>query len=679
MAIYSFGITTQSRGRRTRGGKVMTTSAAHAVAYAQRTSLRDEWTGERKTYGNKGENDLMPGSAITILNDGSEYQGDLQALWSQFDAVENRKDSRVCRTMVGALPHELSDEQCKAIVKRFGESLAKQYNCVVSAAIHYPPKNGDKRNRHVHYVMSTREYGPNGVGAKIERLDQVSNKNIYKGKKNGEYYRMREMWADAANVELIEVNIAPIDHRSNADRGIAKAPSVHLGPVATAIKRRKNIKTRREEYAESLAKIYADGLALDPNNSTIDELKEQLNRIGNNRSEIENEIAAITKNLADIEKRETKLDERVSIDFEAFWSSIAFDKLVKPFSKREIDAESIDATDRSDKGIYLVGKALEANHRRLDAINKFRPPLTRDDLIIRLRRRYVVKPVIEYIDAQIEANNKIARLDPSKAAMLKAENNILAIKRKAPSKTEWFDVLDKRFTKELNKHKREFTEIEKRELPKWNKYIQDLNTRSGALADKLDELGGIDRYQAAAASVARAEKEARAVAGHLKHAGRLGGEYRRTAVAAAKASVSHLRDCGKTHEEIEAILDAERIADEIARQRAQGTADAIKQSVDFMDAIFGKRVATKYAGKHLIPKEVTRDGYIRHKATPQELDAHSNWAKNRNGLRNLSERNVAGGETESASTIKTADPGSVLSGHARDGQLIAPVLRRKRP
>jgi hypothetical protein len=68
------------------------------------------------------------------------------------------------------------------------------------------------------------------MGEKTRALDE---------RKSGEIVRIREMWADLANraLERADHN-ARIDHRSLADQGIDREPTVHLGVAAAAMERR---------------------------------------------------------------------------------------------------------------------------------------------------------------------------------------------------------------------------------------------------------------------------------------------------------------------------------------------------------------------------------------------------------------------------------------------------------
>jgi ATP-dependent exoDNAse (exonuclease V) alpha subunit len=149
-------------------------------------------------------------------------------LWNRVEAAENRKDSRVAREFLVALPAELDAEQRLGLVRGFSQELADRHRFVVDFAIHAP--RTDPRNFHAHLLTSTREIHSTGFGAKTaleisdqQRLERGMNPFLQ------ELLDTRARWAERANDALGAAKIAArIDHRSLAAQGIDREPALHL-------------------------------------------------------------------------------------------------------------------------------------------------------------------------------------------------------------------------------------------------------------------------------------------------------------------------------------------------------------------------------------------------------------------------------------------------------------------
>jgi ATP-dependent exoDNAse (exonuclease V) alpha subunit len=87
------------------------------------------------------------------------------------DQSTRRQSATTGRDIILALPHELSDAQRLAAVREFAAGLVDRYGVAVDFAIHAPDRHGDERNYHAHVLMTTRQIGVNGLGAKTRELD----------------------------------------------------------------------------------------------------------------------------------------------------------------------------------------------------------------------------------------------------------------------------------------------------------------------------------------------------------------------------------------------------------------------------------------------------------------------------------------------------------------------------
>lgn len=225
MAIYSFSIK-----------PLAATKVGPAIAYMTRQPVRvnDDTCLPSKTGGLVAEGISLPHGAS-----GELVIGGREGLWSAAVDAERvrkrgprqgelRRRAVAGRTVIAALPHELSDAQRVALVRTFGETMADRYRCAVDFAIHVPDRSGDQRNHHVHMAFTEREICGDGMGPKIRS---------FSGRTRGEELRrMRQAWEVACNRALEEAGrIERIDSRSLAAQGHRRPPSRHIGPAGTAL------------------------------------------------------------------------------------------------------------------------------------------------------------------------------------------------------------------------------------------------------------------------------------------------------------------------------------------------------------------------------------------------------------------------------------------------------------
>lgn len=142
MAIYHFSVKTVSRGQ----GR----SAVAAAAYRAGEKLVDRQTGELYDYERRSG---VLYSEVFLPDGGTMEREDL---WNMAEAAEKRKDARVAREIVVALPHELNQEQQWRLVREYAKELSEREGWGVDAAMHAPGRAGDQRNVHAHLLCTTR-------------------------------------------------------------------------------------------------------------------------------------------------------------------------------------------------------------------------------------------------------------------------------------------------------------------------------------------------------------------------------------------------------------------------------------------------------------------------------------------------------------------------------------------
>lgn len=159
--MYSASVKPVSRG----GGR----SATAAAAYRNAEKIIDERTGEIHDYRRRSGVDYVE----SFAPEGMTPQPAAE-LWNRAEAAEVRRNARVAREVLVALPHELNSLQRRELATSIAQGLADRYGTAGTLAVHAPDKEGDNRNHHVHILMTTRRLEPAGeLGEKTRELDDV--------------------------------------------------------------------------------------------------------------------------------------------------------------------------------------------------------------------------------------------------------------------------------------------------------------------------------------------------------------------------------------------------------------------------------------------------------------------------------------------------------------------------
>jgi len=179
-------------------------------------------------------------SSSIIAPAGCDWANDRSTLWNAAEAIEKRKDAKVGREYIIALPHEIDGPAREALAHQFARSIVERFGVAADVAIHAPGEEGDQRNHHAHILTTTRVVGPDGLGAKTRQLDTSATASK-------EVESLRELWGQQANAALERAGeAATLDHRSYERQQIERVPGVHLGPMATKMERREKKAAARE-------------------------------------------------------------------------------------------------------------------------------------------------------------------------------------------------------------------------------------------------------------------------------------------------------------------------------------------------------------------------------------------------------------------------------------------------
>lgn len=215
MAIFSVQVKSLSRGKGD--------SATAAAAY--RAGLRlDDPSGARHDYSKK----IGVLSVDMIAPDGvPAWAIDPHQLWGKVEEHETRKNARVAREVLVALPHELDPEQRRDLARNIGQLLVERYGVAAQVALHAPDRGGDNRNFHTHILITPRQVGPDGFGNSAAKvLDEF---------KAGaqELKDLRAAIGARINLALAAAGAsARVDHRRLMDRKAEAAERGDFGAVA---------------------------------------------------------------------------------------------------------------------------------------------------------------------------------------------------------------------------------------------------------------------------------------------------------------------------------------------------------------------------------------------------------------------------------------------------------------
>jgi ATP-dependent exoDNAse (exonuclease V) alpha subunit len=255
-------------------GRSNGSSAVSAAAYRAGERIRDDRSG--KTYDHSDRQDVMHKEIVlpTQFNsDDMSWARDRTSLWNLAESAESRRNARVAREYLVALPVELSANQRLGLVRGFSQELADRYRFALDVAIHEPRNfpGSDPRNFHAHLLATTREVNVEGLGAKTSlEWNDANRREIGLGPAINELLHVRERWTSVTNEALQQANVvARIDHRTLQAQGIDREPRPNI-PRAVFEMERHGYRTvvgerLRNEYQSRvdarMEKSAADGVA----------------------------------------------------------------------------------------------------------------------------------------------------------------------------------------------------------------------------------------------------------------------------------------------------------------------------------------------------------------------------------------------------------------------------------
>jgi ATP-dependent exoDNAse (exonuclease V) alpha subunit len=223
-------------------GRANGSSAASAIAYRAGERIRDERSG--RTYDHTGRQDVLHKEIVLpsrFTDDDLAWARDRATLWNAAESAETRKNARVAREYLVALPAELSPPQRLALVREFSQELSDRYGFAIDFAIHAPRDfpGSDPRNFHAHLLATTREITAQGLGAKTTlELNDTNRHKLGLKPAIHELLHVRERWATVTNAALQQADIAArVDHRTLEAQGVDREPRPQIPRAAFEMER----------------------------------------------------------------------------------------------------------------------------------------------------------------------------------------------------------------------------------------------------------------------------------------------------------------------------------------------------------------------------------------------------------------------------------------------------------
>jgi ATP-dependent exoDNAse (exonuclease V) alpha subunit len=162
-------------------------------------------------------------------------------LWNSAENAETRKNARVAREYLVALPVELSPDHRAELVRGFSRELVERYRFALDVTIHAPRDfpGSDPRNFHAHLLATTRELTTEGLGSKTSlEWNDAHRREAGLGPAIDELLHVRRRWAAATNEALQEAYIdVRIDHRTLQAQGIDREPRPQIPRAAYEMER----------------------------------------------------------------------------------------------------------------------------------------------------------------------------------------------------------------------------------------------------------------------------------------------------------------------------------------------------------------------------------------------------------------------------------------------------------
>jgi ATP-dependent exoDNAse (exonuclease V) alpha subunit len=211
MAIYHFSAKVISRANGS--------SAVAAAAYRSASRLHDERIDRHHDFSNKAG---VVHSEVMLPDGAPESLSDREKLWNAVEASEKRIDAQLAREIEFAIPRELDQAEGIRLAREFVKAEFIDRGMIADLNVHWDVGADGLAKPHAHVMLTMREIGENGFGAKVRDWNRTDLLDHW-----------REAWEQHANRRLAELDIdARIDRRSLEAQGIDLEPQHKIGAGA---------------------------------------------------------------------------------------------------------------------------------------------------------------------------------------------------------------------------------------------------------------------------------------------------------------------------------------------------------------------------------------------------------------------------------------------------------------
>lgn len=227
MAIYHFAAKVISRGTGS--------SAVAAAAYRSASRLYDERIERTHNFTSKAG---VVHSEILLPEGAPERWSDRATLWNEVEAAELRKDAQLAREVEFALPREMPQREAVELARSFVQREFVSKGMVADLNVHWDIGKDGQPKPHAHVMLTLREAGPDGFGAKVRDWNRTNALG-----------KWREAWSADINRRLKQLGIeAQVDHRTLKAQGIELEPQSKIGPAAARKDGRAEWSERAEDH-----------------------------------------------------------------------------------------------------------------------------------------------------------------------------------------------------------------------------------------------------------------------------------------------------------------------------------------------------------------------------------------------------------------------------------------------
>lgn len=339
---------------RAKGGSYTATAS-----YITGLKLRDDRLGETHNYGRKHR--IMMYGVVLAPGMPAEWD-DTERLTAEVESSARQKNTTIGRTYEMAIPIELPVSQYRDLAETFAREIASHgYACIW--AVHY---NDQGSNPHIHVLAADQPYEAgkwqpktrtayalDDNGDRIPVIDKRTGQQKIgkRGRKEWQriredhhlkrketLLRLREFWSDVANAALEQAGRTErIDHRSYADRGIERVPTIHEGYAA----RRMAAEGQESERIEINTAIRAANDA----HSKLSQLQERRKLYERIRDGINRVCTIIDRGLREIAERAAQLVRTISDSTGRRKQAIANRECSVTGQQREVELDDFRAAE----------------------------------------------------------------------------------------------------------------------------------------------------------------------------------------------------------------------------------------------------------------------------------------------------------------------------------------------